>query len=220
MVVNPFIMDVITSHTAFILNGYISMRALYLSLLLVHLSFTAPSGTPYCTLANPSFEDPNPREARFPEGWSSQTPNNTPDLLPGAWGLQAAPFHGNTCLGLVTRDDGGVENVGQRLSNPLRPLECYTLSLHLCKAAQYVGYHQPCRLRIWGGSQPGSKQVLLATSTLVSHTDWRKYEFTFTPKVPVESLTFEAYYAPGASFKYKGNILLDHCSAIEKCVKA
>jgi hypothetical protein len=99
-------------------------------------------------------------------------------------------------------------------------MECYTLALYLAKAAKYVGYNQPCRLRIWGGDQPGSKQVLLATSTLVSHNDWRKYEFTFTPKVAVSSLTFEAYYAPGASFKYKGNILLDHCLPIEKCVKA
>jgi hypothetical protein len=33
-------------------------------------------------------------------------------------------------------------------------------------------------------------------------------------------LIFEAYYAPGVVFKYKGNLMLDNCSPLEKCIRA
>lgn len=183
-------------------------------------ALAGPDKPVYTTFANPSFEDPSPRESHFPDQWSSQTPNNTPDLLPGAWNLSIPAFHGKTCLGLVTRDDGGVENVGQKLPLTLKADDCYRFFIYLSHAAKYVGYNQPCRLRVWGGDFPGDKRVLLATSPLINHSEWKQYEFTFSPRQDVAAITFEAYYAPGATLKYKGNILLDLCSDIEKCTKA
>ena len=195
----------------------------FLLLLLPVAAFqVAPSGTPPGTIAfrNPSFEDPRPRAAAFPQGWESHTPDCTPDIMPGAWGLHFAAFDGATCVGLVTREDGTSEDIGQLLSQPLQGGKCYTFSMYLSHGPRYVGYNQPCRLRVWGGSAQGGKQEILASSPLINHADWREYHFQFVPSKEVRFITLEAWYAPGVFVRYRGNILLDKCSVIENCDRA
>jgi hypothetical protein len=168
---------------------------------------------------NPSFED-TPRASASPAGWSTSTPGSTPDIMPGAWGVQCAPQDGQSCLALVTREDGTVEDVGQRLDVALKKDSCYTFSLFLAHSTQYVGYNLPVRLRVWGGETPGQKTVLLTSTPLISHSEWKAYKLQFVPTANMRSITLEAYYAPGTLFKYRGNILLDHCSAIWRCNRA
>lgn len=168
---------------------------------------------------NASFED-TPRESASPRGWQSVTPGSTPDILPGPWGVKVAPQHGKTCLGLVTREDGTREDVTQFLPGMLKAGTCYTFTLYLSHAPRYAGYNQPVRLRIWGGAGRAGRDQLLAASPLIDHADWRVYKFQFVPDRDMRVLTFEAYYAPGALFQYKGNILLDNCSPIERCDRA
>ncbi len=169
--------------------------------------------------ANPSFEGPTGAD-KSPDGWASATPGSTPDMLPGAWGLTLPALDGKACVGLVTREDGTSEDLGQTLSEPLRAGICYTFSIFLKHADKYVGFNQPARLRIWGGGARGKKEVLLASSPLVDHSDWREIKFQFSPKKDIRHITFEAYFAPGVLFKYKGNVLLDKCSTIERCNRA
>jgi hypothetical protein len=178
------------------------------------------NGIVYCSFTNASFESDIRKESIFPNGWTSQSPNNTPDILPGAWGLDIPAHHGKTCLGLVSREDGSSENIGQELPKTLKSGECYSFSVYLSHADYYVRYDRPCRLKVWGGARAGDKQVLLATSPLINHKDWKQYDFKFTPTQNCAAITFEATYAPGVSIKYKGNILLDKCSDIFKCEKA
>ena len=168
---------------------------------------------------NPSFED-TPRESASPTGWESLTDNSTPDILPGPWGVKFAPQHGKTCLGLVTRADGTREDVSQLLSQPLKAGKCYTFSIFLAHAAAYVGYNQPLRIRVWGGGARGGKDVLLYSSPLIDHSAWKKYDVEFMLRSDVQYITFEAYFAPGVLFFYKGNILIDNCSPIERCDRA
>ncbi len=196
------------------------MQKIFTGAALLFLASSFTDGPLYTTFSNASFESETRKESIFPDGWSSQTPNNTPDILPGAWGLQIPAHHGKTCLGLVTREDGSVENIGQTLSKTLKADECYSFSIYLSHADYYVKYDKPCRLRVWGGDAPGSKQVLLATSSLINHTEWKVYNFKFIPSKECTSITLEAYYAPGITIKYKGNILLDQCSEIFQCEKA
>jgi hypothetical protein len=54
----------------------------------------------------------------------------------------------------------------------------------------------------------------------VDHPDWKLYKFQFTASKELRYICFEAYFGPGVLFKYKGNILLDQCSAIERCDRA
>jgi hypothetical protein len=83
-----------------------------------------------------------------------------------------------------------------------------------------VGYNKPVRLRIWGAAEKGGKGELLASSPLIDHPDWRPYKFELSPSSNITHLTFEADFAPGVIFKYKGNLLLDNCSPLEKCIRA
>ncbi len=168
---------------------------------------------------NPSFED-KPRANAAPAGWQSYTPNSTPDILPGPWGLQCTPQEGRTCVGLVTREDGTTEDLGQELGETLKTGYCYTFSVYLAHLPRYVGYNQPVRLRIWGGSGRGRKEQLLDSSPLIDHAEWKNYKFQFIPSRDVRYITMEAYFGPGILFKYKGNILLDGCSRIMRCDRA
>lgn len=167
---------------------------------------------------NPSFED-TPRASASPNGWGSATAGSTPDILPGAWGLECAAQQGKTCLGLVTREDGTSEDVGQTLPVALYRDSCYAFTIFLAHAQKYVGYNQPVSLRVWG-SINGQKTELLSSSPMVGHAEWRKYSFQFVPRQNLRGLIFEAYFAPGVLFHYKGNVLLDNCSPIEQCIRA
>jgi hypothetical protein len=175
-----------------------------------------PSGNIY--FRNPSFED-TPRSSASPDGWTSSA-GSTPDILPGPWEVKCVPQDGKSCVGLVTREDGTREDISQALSETLKKGNCYAFSLFLSHAPKYAGYNQPVRIRVWGGSAKGSKEELLDMSPMIEHAEWRNYKIQFVAGRDIRFVTFEAYYAPGVTFKYKGNILLDACSAIEKCSRA
>lgn len=183
--------------------------------------FSGPAGWQTAggiTLRNPSFED-KPRASACPEGWASYTPGSTPDIMPGAWDIVVQPQEGNSCVALVTREDGTREDIAQQLPQNLKAGTCYTLSLYLAHAPQYVGYNLPVRLRVWGGAGRGKEQ-LLASSPLIDHAGWKQYKFQFVPNRDLRYITFEAFFAPGSMFHYRGNIVLDNCSPIERCDKA
>lgn len=191
----------------------------YVGFLTLTLALFGQSGQQTIPIRNPSFED-TPGQSKLPKGWMSTTPGSTPDILPGAWGVQFMPQDGQTCLGLVTREDGTCEDIGQGLAQPLKAGKCYTFSIYLAHAPKYVGYNNPVRLRVWGGQSRGGKEMLLTSSPLVSHSDWKNYKFLFEPTKNVKYITLEAWYGAGTTFKYKGNILLDNCSPIDTCDRA
>ena len=196
------------------MNG-LAIFLLPLALVLSRLA-SQPDGKIY--LQNPSFED-TPRASACPAGWASYTNGSTPDIMPGAWDVQIPPQEGRSCVALVTREDGTCEDISQRLPQPLKPGTCYTFRIYLAHAVQYVGYNHPARLRIWGGAGR-SKQQLLASSMLIDHEGWKEYKFQFVPNHTMRYITFEAFFAPGAMFRYRGNIVLDNCSPIERCDRA
>lgn len=170
-------------------------------------------------LRNPSFED-TPGHNKTPVGWYSATPGSTPDIFPGAWGIaHIQPQHGASCLGLITREDGTTEDISQFLGEKLIAGNCYTFKIWLAHSASYVGYDRPVRIRVWGGSSKGAKECLLDTSPVISGAQWKEYKFQFMAKSNYAHLTLEAWYGPGCGF-YRGNILLDNCSPIQRCNRA
>ncbi len=193
------------------------MLKLLLSILPLLGSVGQPPGKIY--FRNPSFED-TPGTGKCPKGWHAGYLGSTPDLLPGAWDIMFQPQDGKTCLGLIVREDGTREDISQRLAEPLVGGACYTFSIYLAHAPKYVGYNKPTRLRIFGYAERGGKGALLASSPLIDHADWRQYKFELSPKTNITELVFEVDYAPGVVFKYRGNLLLDNCSPLEKCVRA
>lgn len=177
-------------------------------------------------LENPSFED-LPQYASVPGGWRSCAFNgeSPPDIHPvenGRFGVSQTPTDGETYLGLVVRENGTAESVGQHLSEPLRTGQCYSFSLQLCRSDtfvsmgrvsfQTVNFDTPVSLRIWGGHSPCGKKTLLAASSPVGNTEWEKFTFRIQPEEDVEWLMLEASFTGNED--YNGNLLLDGASPL------
>ncbi|MFK8103784.1 MAG: hypothetical protein AB8G15_14715 [Saprospiraceae bacterium] len=193
-------------------------RSYRLLCLLLSLSLST-LGTAQIRLENPSFEG-EPQDATMPAGWHACAQGTTPDILPGAWGVRQEASDGDTYMGLITRDDGSWESVGQRLSEPLEAKECYNISMDLARSDTYLGYSMPLKLKIWGCKTKCSKDQLLGETDFIKHTDWKRYPFAFVPNEAYNYIIFEAQYISGISFAYKGNILVDNCSTIDRCTRA
>jgi Carbohydrate binding domain len=192
------------------------------------MSFFSASCLLFCLLGagdapilfeNPSFEGRVGADL-IPQKWSSFNPGSTPDTQPGAWNVTApTPKDGETFVGLIAREDGTVEDIAQRLPQKLEKGRCYIFSIWLAHAQHYSGFTMPLRLKVRGGTDFQTAQTL-CTSGLIDGKEWQKVSFQFTASEDIQYLIFEADYAPGTLFKYKGNILLDHLSPIFRCDRA
>lgn len=165
-------------------------------------------------LVNPSFEE-EPADATMPMGWWLVEYGTTPDILPGFWGVYTDASQGETFIGLITREDGSWEAIGQRLTSSLKKNMCYTFTIDVAHSEEYVGYNIPITLRVWIGSSKKSKDQLVYKSELIDWKEWKTIKIDFNPDADYRYIIFEAY-AP-ASRNTGGNILLDNISAISLC---
>ena len=176
------------------------------------------SGNAQIYLSNASFEGA-PQDATVPVGWFPCELGTTPDILPGFWGVRKESSEGESYVGLITREDGTWESIGQRLKRPLKRKECYEMSLDLAHANVYDSYVDVIKVRVWGSTRKCSKDQLLFESPFIDHEDWKKYEFQFTTKAFINYIIIEAHYKEG-SFSHRGNILVDNISPIKDCIRA
>lgn len=167
---------------------------------------------------NSSFEG-QAQDAAVPQGWFACAPGSTPDILPGPWGVYLEASDGDTYLGLITREDGSWESIGQRLAQPLKAKDCYSVSMDLAHSNTYADYNKALKLRIWGGTSRCSKDQLLVETSFVMHQDWQNYDFMFVPKQQINYIILEAYFKD-SNFSHRGNILIDNVSPIKKCDRA
>ena len=177
-------------------------------------------------LDNPSFED-EPSVGHAPQGWfdcgfAGESP---PDVQPsGAFICVKQAFKGKTYLGMVVRDNDTYEAVGQKLKKPLLKDVKYSFSLYACQSENYMSKSQitgkdanytiPAVIKIWGGDGYCVKKELLAQSQPVDFSNWKKLEFTLSPKADHGYILIEAYYVKVFKFVYKGHVLVDNLSDI------
>ncbi|MCB9267960.1 MAG: hypothetical protein H6561_00100 [Lewinellaceae bacterium] len=183
-------------------------------------------------LSNPSFEG-IPHCCMTPVGWRdcgppSQTP---PDIQPsGQFGVTAPAFNGSSYLGMVVRETGTTEAIGQKLSSPLRIGETYQFKLWASLSEVYEsmvgpstgfgsptseGMHRasfvhPVVLKIYGGNDYCSREELLGVIGPVDHFYWDVYEVFLKPSNHYTHLILQADfngYPP-----YNGHILIDNAS--------
>ncbi|HMX39717.1 MAG TPA: hypothetical protein PK971_16115 [Saprospiraceae bacterium] len=179
-------------------------------------------------LQNPSFEADRPSAGRTPTDWINLGPEteSPPDIQPGAFEAKAKAQDGKMYLGLVVRDNGSWEGVGQRLNGWLRKDSVYTFSLWLAHSPRYLSlsrmtqkeanYNAPTMLKIWGVNNATQQEELLGETEAVGHSHWLRYVFTLSPKVAdFDEINLMAFYAEG-SLNTNGNLLIDNCSPIEK----
>lgn len=188
------------------------------------------------TLINPSFEGSPGAGIEIP-GWYNCGPahETPPDLQPGFFRVATAPRHGNTYLGLVVRQTGTWESVGQRLSQPLEANQCYEFSLDLRRDTSYVSqlaggsvpmkFTTPARVIIWGGNGYCDKGEVLYQSAVIIHPRWLTYNCRMSPKKGNWThIIIEAYYGsqdpfnPALPLHSNGNILIDNCTPIKSVV--
>ncbi|MDX1667294.1 MAG: hypothetical protein R3350_08695, partial [Saprospiraceae bacterium] len=129
------------------------------------------------------------------------------------------PSRGDTYVGLITREDGSWESIGQRVKDPLKPGECYSFTIDVGHSTTYAGYASPIRLRIWGGLNKCRKDQLLLETDPVESEEWETLEVQFWTKQYVNYLIFEAFFG-GEPHRTRGNILIDNIGPIKKCVRA
>lgn len=169
-------------------------------------------------VTNTSFEG-EPDDATIPVGWFACAPATTPDILPGPWGVYQEATEGDTYVGLITRNDGTYESIGQRLSGKLEAKECYTFSMDLAYSNTYAGYNKPVKVRVWAGKTKCDKGQLIAETDFIKNRDWETHNFHFTSKKNYHYIIIEAYYKDG-KFSHQGNVLIDNLSRIKWCNRA
>ena len=170
-------------------------------------------------LENPSFEGER-QDATVPLGWHPCAEGTTPDILPGFWGVYTEPSDGESYLGLITREDGSFESLGQQLDPFLDEKTCYIFKMDLAYSRSYSGYNMPLKLRVWGSRKACKREQLLFETDFIENAEWETYEFMFTTKKHVKYIVIEAQPAPGVFLAYKGNILLDNLSVFSLCDRA
>lgn len=185
-----------------------------LPLWLVLLSLSTATGQ-LPRLMNSSFEG-EPRDATIPRGWYKCTEGTTPDILPGPWGVYQEPVDGSSYLGLITRENGTWESIGQKISDVLKAGDCYYLTVQLARSDTYMGYDKAVKMRIWGGAGKCGRDQLLVETDFIEHTEWREYIFEFTPDEDIRYIIIEAYYTD-PPFEHPGNLLIDDLSHIRPC---
>lgn len=190
------------------------MRIILLLFGLISVSFNPNSSI---LLENPSFEGES-QDARVPQGWHACGMYSTPDILPGPWGVYQEAYHGDTFLGLISREDGTWEHIGQKLAKPLTKDECYTFSVKLARSNGYVGYNKALKFRMWGGTKKCGQAQLLGHTVAIEHNEWKSYRFNFFTNDAYEYIVIEAYYTGKEA--YRGNLLIDACSPFEVCIRA
>lgn len=192
------------------------MQNLFFILFQVLLIF--PARTQVIYLNNASFEG-EPQDATMPVGWFACTQATTPDILPGPWGVYEEPAEGDSFVGLITREDGSWEAMGQRLSQPLKQGDCYAFSLELAHSSTYADYNQPIQLQVWGGLRKCDQTQLLFESPLIQSSDWTTFAVEFFAEKELNYIRLEARL-PGNSGPRRGNILIDNISSIKRCARA
>lgn len=185
-------------------------------------------------LINPSFEG-EPRCCKPPAGWidcgwKNETPPDIQPAPPGFesfFGVVTKPYHGQTYLGMVTRENDSYERIAQSLSQPLKKGRCYSFSIYLCRSLEYLSkshadtntlkpFTTPVVLRISGGDAYCHQKELLAESEPVKNTEWKLYTFEFNLKSDIQYLELEAFYKTPVLMPYNGNLLLDNASTIKR----
>lgn len=178
-------------------------------------------------LNNPSFED-LASPSRPPLSWffCGNRDESPPDIQPnGIFGPTPPPAHGKTYLGMVARDNGTYESVGQRLLKPMKGGACYRWTVQALRAPHYIStsrdnpitpsdYNNPLILRIWGGNAVCDHAELLSQSPPILDTNWQSLEFILQPNTDYSFLILEAYYYKRIGDQYNGNIMLDQASPV------
>jgi len=186
------------------------------------------NGDYHTELENASFEKDFSQHSKMPIDWVNcgdfhSSPVDIHGHQQKYFEVSQKANDGNNFIGMITRNDGTYEAIGQDLYNSLDAGHTYSFSLFACRSQKYISlsrssmksenFNKPAVLQIYGGTDCTNAQLLIST-TVIEHTNWAEYVFVFDAEEEIKFLLIEANYDNLASFSYDGNILIDNISPI------
>lgn len=180
-------------------------------------------------ILNPSFECDKKDRLTFNrvklENWLDCSRTKFSDesgfyIQPGFFDVNKKAKHGETYIGLVTRENGTYQSICQKLDKGLKKDSSYNINIYLSKSDKYesklssdlnnkiYSYTNPIILRVWGGKSYCEPEALLFQTNPIIHSDWKEYTLVIKPKLDHSHITLEAFY-PNKDEHIRGNILLD-----------
>ncbi|SHM80205.1 gliding motility-associated C-terminal domain-containing protein [Chitinophaga sp. CF418] len=168
------------------------------------------------TLQNSSLEG-KPGVKVAPPGW--RVADNTPDILPGVYGVHKVAKAGKTFIGLQA---GPVyrEGIEQELSSPLKKERIYNLSFDLAFSKIYGHEHCYGNLAIFGGDTPGDTSELLWVSGSFTDTMWHRWTAEIKPRASHKFISFYAYPEEKCALNSYGVVVfMDNLSTIRQILR-
>lgn len=149
-----------------------------------------------------------------------------PDLHPkGLYRVRLPAADGATYVGMVCRDNGTFESIGQHLPTPLRAGQCYRWRGQVARSPRYQAivrstlraddFSAPIRLVFYGGSVACADEYILGWSDSITNEKWQT--ITVTLRVPARGEHLRIGVIPLDSSSVNGHVLLDALEPLVPC---
>lgn len=149
-------------------------------------------------------------EALVRDDWSGTTQALLPDPWDNClkWGTPNLIVDGNSSTGdfmaiegrahvnLICRLDSTTEQISTPLLQPLLAGNTYAGFIHIAEIEIETGWPHsgPAMIRMWGGDTICHQGALLWESPGITHYNWRRYYFEFTPEADIHTLSLQCWY--------------------------
>jgi len=157
-------------------------------------------------VTNPSFEG-TAGAGQVPPGWSLCS--GTPDIQVisgtgnGIYAINTPPTHGNTYMGMVTRQNGWTESMSQLLPSPLQAGTAYSGSIDIYTSNLHSNWVDRGRLEFWGGfSSCQYSQLLWSSGQINNFHFFQTYPVSFTPSASYTHFTILNVNITGSDLSY------------------
>ena len=184
-------------------------------------------GQPVIAFRNASLEG-EPQANTAPHDWyyCNFPGDSPPDLHPmGLYRVRLPAADGKTYVGMVCRDNGSFESIGQHLPTPLEAGSCYLWQGRVARTPRYQAisrstlraddFSAPVRLVFYGGDVACADEHLLGWTDSIAYADWRTQEVVL--RVPVTSEHLRSGVVPFDSSAANGHVLLDELDPLVPC---
>ena len=149
-----------------------------------------------------------------------------PDIHPkGLYQVRLPAYDGGTYVGLVCRDNGTFESIGQHLPAPLQAGACYRWGARVARSRRYQAiarsslqpnsFAAPVRLVLYGGQEACSQEATLGRSEPIAFADWSPVVVILRPRVAIEHLRIGV--VPAEEAANNGHVLIDALDPLVPC---
>jgi gliding motility-associated-like protein len=149
----------------------------------------------YTTLTNPSFEGGARGAGICPPDWTEFKNVATTEPVSR---LSRDATDGDNYLSMPYTDPQTTTSVGQRLKKPLYPGRTYTISFDLSTPRENMKQFVAGAITIGGTPERGNAGEEFWKSGSLEFIGWQRFSVTFTPKILVNYLVFQA--SPGTLY--------------------